>query len=138
MNRCTFIGNLTRDPEFSTTGSGVSLCRFSIAVSRRFKRDGEPDADFFNVVTWRGLADNCHKYLSKGSKCCITGAMQNRSYEDKDGNKRFVSEIIADEIEFIGNRSERTEDNTKPKQSSNNSGNNHGLGEPVQESLPFF
>ena len=68
MNKCIFVGNLTRDPEYSTTGSGIALCRFSIAVSRNFKRDGEPDADFFNIVTWRGLAENCHKYLSKGTQ----------------------------------------------------------------------
>jgi single-strand DNA-binding protein len=104
MNKCIFIGNLTRDPEYSTTASGVSLCRFSIAVSRTFKREGEPEADFFNIVTWRGLADNCHKYLTKGSKVCVIGSMQNRSYDDKDGNKRYVSDVVADEVEFVGAR----------------------------------
>ena len=88
MNKCIFIGNLTRDPEYQTTGSGVSLCRFSIAVNRSYSNaNGERETDFINIVTWRGLADNCSKYLFKGSKVCVVGQLQNRTYEDKDGNK---------------------------------------------------
>lgn len=132
MNKCVFIGNLTRDPDFSTTGSGVSLCRFSIAVSRNFKREGEPDADFFNIITWRGLAENCHKYLSKGSKVCVIGPMQNRSYDDKDGNKRFVSEVIAEEVEFVGSRNSVDGGAPAPRAQEND----NGLS-PVDEQLPF-
>ena len=89
MNKCIFIGNLTRDPEHQTTGSGVSFCRFSIAVNRSYTNSsGEREADFINIVTWRGLADNCAKYLSKGRKVCVVGSLQTRSYDDKDGNKR--------------------------------------------------
>ena len=130
MNKCIFIGNLTRDPEYSTTGSGIALCRFSIAVSRNFKRDGEPDADFFNIVTWRGLAENCHKYLSKGSKVCVVGAMQNHSYEDKEGNRRTASEVIADEVEFVGSRANG--DGERPARPAQDSGL-----DPVEEQLPF-
>ena len=101
MNKCIFIGNLTRDPEYQTTGSGVSLCRFSIAVNRSYSNaNGERETDFINIVTWRGLADNCSKYLFKGSKVCVVGQLQNRTYEDKDGNKRSAVDIIAENVYF--------------------------------------
>ena len=136
MNKCIFIGNLTRDPEFSTTGNGVSLCRFSIAVSRTFKREGEPDADFFNIVTWRGLADNCHKYLSKGSKVCVVGSMQNRTYDDKEGNKRFVSDVVAEEVEFVGSRNTSAPGEQAPAPKATSSSGS-GLGNPIDDDLPF-
>ena len=72
MNKVVLIGNLTKDPELSTTNSGVNYCRFTLAVSRRFANtNGDRDADFINIVVWRGQADNCHKYLKKGSKACV-------------------------------------------------------------------
>ena len=102
MNRVYLIGNLTKDPELAVTNSGVSVCRFSIAVSRRFSNaEGEREADFFNIVVWRAQGENCHKYLKKGSKCAVCGALQNRSYDANDGTKRYVTEIIADEVEFL-------------------------------------
>ncbi len=102
MNKCIFIGNLTRDPELQTTGGGVSFCRFSIAVNRSYTNaSGEREADFINIVTWRGLADNCAKYLAKGRKVCVVGQLQTRTYDDKDGNKRYATEIVADDVEFI-------------------------------------
>lgn len=105
MNKCIFVGNLTRDPEMQTTASGISLCRFTIAVNRNYgSATGEREADFINIIAWRGLADNCGKYLAKGSKVCVVGQLQNRSYEDKDGNRRYITEIIADDVEFIGSR----------------------------------
>lgn len=105
MNKVMLIGNLTRDPELNTTNSGVSVCRFALAVQRRFANaDNGPQADFFNIVVWRGQAENCHKFLKKGSKCCIIGKIQNSSYE-KDGVTRYVTEIIADEVEFLNSRS---------------------------------
>ena len=77
MNKCILIGNLTRDPELTTTATGVSLCRFSIAVNRAYaNQNGEREADFFNIVTWRGLAENCSKYLSKGRKVAVVGNIQ--------------------------------------------------------------
>lgn len=104
MNKVMLIGNLTRDPEINTTNSGVSVCRFSLAVQRRFANaDNGPQADFFNIVVWRGQAENCHKFLKKGSKCCIIGKIQNSSYE-KDGVTRYTTEIVADEVEFLNSR----------------------------------
>jgi single-strand DNA-binding protein len=102
MNKCFLVGNLTKDPEVASTNNGIAVTKFTIACNRQYTNaDGEREADFLNIVTWRGLAENCAKYLSKGNKVAITGSIQTRSYEDKDGNKRYVTEIIADEVEFI-------------------------------------
>lgn len=102
MNKVFLIGNLTRDPEVTITNSGITVCRFSIAVSRNFKNsDGERETDFFNIVVWRGLADNCGKFLHKGSKVAIAGSIQNRSYDAQDGTRRTVTDIVADDVEFL-------------------------------------
>ena len=102
MNKVYLIGNLTRDPELSTTNSGISVCRISLAVSRRFaSADGSRETDFFNVVAWRAIADNCAKYLKKGSKIAVVGSIQNHSYEGTDGTKRYTTDITAEEIEFL-------------------------------------
>ena len=106
MNKTFLIGNLTRDPEWTQTPNGVSVCKMSIAVNRNFTNaNGERDTDFFNVVAWRGLADNCGKFLSKGKKIAVTGRIQVRTYE-KDDEKRTAWEIQADEIEFLSPVSE--------------------------------
>ena len=84
------------------TNSGVSVCTFSLAVSRRFTNQAkERQTDFFNIVCWRVLADNCGRYLKKGSKVGVSGTIQNRDYEAKDGTKRYITEIIAEEVEFL-------------------------------------
>lgn len=102
MQRFICVGNLSKDPETGATPNGVSVCKLSIAINRDFaKEDGTRDVDFFNVVVWRGLAENCGKYLKKGSKVAIVGKLQNRSYEAKDGTKRNVTEIIAEQVEFL-------------------------------------
>ena len=105
MNRVILIGNLTKDPEITQTNSGVSVCRFTLAVQRGFaNNDNGPSADFFNIVVWRGLADNCHKFLKKGSKCCVVGRIQNSSYEASDGTKRYTTEITANDVEFLSTK----------------------------------
>ena len=105
MNKVILVGNLSRDPELTTTNGGVSVCRFALAVQRRFQNsEGERDADFINIVVWRAQAENCHKYLKKGSKCGIVGTLQTRSYDAQDGSKRYVTEVVADEVEFISTR----------------------------------
>ena len=101
MNKAFLIGNLTRDPEMRTTANGYSLCSFGLAVNRRRKVEGQPDVDFFNVTTWRGLAENCARYLAKGRKVCVVGAIQIRTYDAQDGTKRTVVEIDADDVEFL-------------------------------------
>lgn len=105
MNKVFLIGNLTRDPELATTNSGVSVCRFALAVSRNFSNaDGERETDFLNIIVWRGQAENCHKYLKKGSKCAVSGSIQVRNYDATDGSKRYVTEIVADNVEFLNSK----------------------------------
>ncbi len=102
MNKVILVGNLTRDPELTETPSGVSVCRFSIAVSRDYANsEGTRETDFFNITVWRGRAEVCGKYLKKGNKVAIVGSIQTRSYEDKDGIKRNVTDIVANEVEFL-------------------------------------
>lgn len=111
MNKVLMIGNLSRDPELSETPSGVAVCKFSIAVQRDYAdSDGKRSADFFNIVVWRGRAENCAKYLKKGNKVAIVGSLQNRSYEDKDGVKRNVTEVIASEVEFLTPKSNSSDE----------------------------
>ena len=123
MNHCTLIGNLTKDPELKTTPSGVPVCAFSIAVNPPHNgADGNREVDFFNIVTWRGLAENCAKYLAKGKKAAVTGEIQNRSYEDKDGNKRFVTDIVAQDVEFLSSSEQQeTEQTTRPQKKEDDS-----------------
>ena len=102
MNKVILVGTLTRDPELTETPSGIAVCRFAIAVSRDYANsEGERETDFFNITVWRGRAENCGKYLKKGNKVAIVGSLQNRSYEDKDGIKRYVTDVIANEVEFL-------------------------------------
>lgn len=108
MNKVMIIGNVTRDPELKSTQSGMSVCTFNVAVSRKLtqeqKQAGAQGADFFNVVAWRGTADACAKYLSKGKKVAVSGRLQTRSYDAADGSKRHVTEIVAEEVEFLSPR----------------------------------
>ena len=111
MNKVMLIGNLAKDPELITTNNGVSLCKFTLAVQRRFSgNDGEREADFLPIIVWRGQAENCYKYLKKGSKAAIFGSVQTRSYEATDGSRRYMTEIIADEVEFLASRGAGSDD----------------------------
>ena len=115
MNKVYLIGNLTRDPEISTTTSGISVCRMSIAVSRRFANaEGGRDTDFFNVTAWRGTADNCAKFLKKGNKIAVSGSIQTRNYEKADGTKGFSVDIVADEVEFLSSKNDGTAEGGMP------------------------
>lgn len=105
MNKAILIGNLTRDPEPGYAGE-VPFCRFTVALNRRYvdQKTGKREADYVPVVAWRGQAEACAAYLRKGSKCAVVGAIQTRSYEAQDGSKRYVTEVVADEVEFVGGR----------------------------------
>lgn len=119
MNKVIILGNLTKDPELNTTNNGISVCRFTLAVSRRFQNsEGEREADFIPVIVWRGQAENCAKYLKKGSKACITGNLQVRSYEAQDGSKRYSTEVVAEEVEFISSRTNTSDDSDEQPQKS--------------------
>lgn len=101
MNKAILMGRLTRDPELKKTTNQISVATFSIAVDRKYKnQNGEKQTDFFNCVAWRNTAEFIAKYFHKGSKILVTGEIQNRSHDDKDGVKRYVTEIIVDDGEF--------------------------------------
>ncbi|MCR4662145.1 MAG: single-stranded DNA-binding protein [Clostridia bacterium] len=114
MNRVWLIGNLVRDPELNVVGGDIANCRFSIAVQRRFTKDKTKTPDFFTVVCWRGLADNCGKFLKKGLRVAVAGSIQNRSYE-VDGQKRYATEIIAEEVQFLSSKNDATMDQDEPE-----------------------
>ena len=107
MNKIHIIGNVVHTPNVRSTNSGMKVCSFSVAVKRRFKnpQTGDYDTDFFDVQAWRQTAELCEKYLEKGRKVAVVGAMQSRDYE-KDGVKKRVWELVADEVEFLTPKSE--------------------------------
>lgn len=110
MNQVILIGNVANDPETATTQSGINRCTFRIGVQRAYKtQDGQRESDFFTIITWRGLADNCSKFLKKGGKCAVRGSMQNRTYQTQDGSKRYVTEVMADEVQFLGARQDEVQ-----------------------------
>ena len=115
MNKVILIGNLAADPELRKTASDISVCTFRIAVQRRFaNQQGVREADFFNIVVWRGLADNCARYLAKGRRVAVTGQLQNRSYDAQDGTKRYVTEVVADDVEFLSSGQNGQQGQTAP------------------------
>lgn len=122
MNKIHLIGNVVHTPEMRTTQSGVSVCKFSIAVKRKFKDQATGDyaTDFFDVQAWRQLADNCGKFLEKGMKVAVVGAMQSRDYEGKDGGKRRAWEVMADEVEFLSRKSDGAQQTGAPAPHSMN------------------
>jgi len=107
LNTCVLIGRLTKDPDLRTTPDGTIVTNFTVAVDRKFKnKQGEKEADFINIVTWRGLAENCGKYLSKGKMAAVSGSLQIRNYTDKEGNKKYITEVIADDVQFLSPKNE--------------------------------
>ena len=105
MNMLFIIGNLTRAPEMRQTESGIPVCNFTVAVNRR--TNGErPEADYFRVTAWRGLAENCYKFLDKGKKCAVVGAVKATGYMDREGNPRAALEMTAMEVEFLTPRAQ--------------------------------
>src|SRR5210317_1754067 len=104
VNKAILVGNLGKDPELRYTPSGTAVCTFSLATTDRFKnKQGEQQerTEWHNIVVWAGLAEICGKYLTKGKQVYIEGRIQNRSYDDRDGNKRYISEIVANEMQML-------------------------------------
>ena len=109
MNRVLLIGRLTAKPELRYTASNLPFTRFSVAVNRTFSnRDGERETDFINIVVWRKQAENVCNYLDKGSLVSIEGRLQTNNYEDKDGNKRYSMEVVADSVQFLESKGQRS------------------------------
>jgi len=122
MNKIHLIGNVVHTPEMRATTSGVNVCKFSVAVKRKFKnpQTGDYDTDFFDVQAWRQLAENCGKFLEKGMKVAVVGAMQMRDYEGRDGGKRRAWEVVADEVEFLSRKSDSAQQTGAPAPHSMN------------------
>ena len=143
MNKVILVGNLTRDPELITTNNGISVCKFGLAVQRRFtNQNGEREADFINIVAWRQNADFCYKYFKKGNKVALVGSLQTRSYDAQDGSKRTATEVVVDEIEFASSKGPSNSDEftTEETAGSKSSGKNDVVNkfEPIDDdNLPF-
>lgn len=113
INKTTLIGRLTRDPDIRTLQSGNTVATFTLAVDRTYKsREGEKSTDFIPIVAWGKTAELCEQYLQKGSLAGIAGRIQTRSYDANDGSKRYVTEVVAEEISFL---TPKKEQDTEPK-----------------------
>lgn len=114
MNNITITGRLTADPELKTTPNGTNVTQFSVAVDRAYKSGGEKQTDFFRVVAWRSTADFICRYFAKGRLILITGEMQSRKYTDKGGSERIAWELLADRVEFMGDKPADSSANAQP------------------------
>ena len=111
MNKVIIVGRLTKDPELKCTANGVSVTSFTVAVNRKYKNDeGNYDADFINCVAWRQQADFLCKFFNKGDMVGIVGSIQTRNYDNKDGQKVYVTEVGVEEVHFVGGKSEKKEE----------------------------
>ena len=145
INRTILVGRLTKDPEFRTTPSGVNVANFTLAVNRTFTNSqGEREADFINVVVFRKQAENVNNYLSKGQLAGVDGRIQSRSYENQEGKRVFVTEVVADSVQFLeaksqtNNQSQQQKGQTKSQKPSNdNPFNGNGPVDITDDDLPF-
>ena len=109
MNRVCLIGRLTAKPELRTTSGNISTTRFTLAVNRNFSNaNGEREADFISIVAWRKQAENICQYLDKGSLVSVEGRIQTGSFDDKDGNKRYTTDVVADQVNFLESKAQRS------------------------------
>lgn len=133
MNHVSLIGRLTKDPEVRYTQSGTAVCTFTLAVDRKFakKDSGQPTADFIPIVAWRKLAEIIGNNLVKGRRISVEGRIQVRSYDAQDGSKRYATEIVADEVEFLDSRAQ-----TGAQTATGGTGNTAGQTIPDEE-VPF-
>lgn len=135
LNRVVLVGRLTRDPDLRYTGSGTAVANFNLAVNRPFKtKDGEQEADFINCVVWRKTAENLANYMSKGSMIGVDGRIQTRSYEGNDGKTVYVTEVVAESIQFLESRGNKQEGQANAQSQQNNY---QGPQQTQQQSNPF-
>lgn len=104
INNVVLVGRLTRDPELRTTGNGTPTCQFTVACDRRNKQPGQPEADFISCVAWTRTAENMCRYLHKGSLIGVEGRIQTRSYDNKEGRRVYVTEVVANSVQFLESR----------------------------------
>ena len=140
MNKVFIVGNLTRDPELRTVRDGISVCSFTVAVNRRIRNAeaGQPEADFFRVTAWRGLGENCSRYLAKGRKVAVTGSVSVSTYTGNDGTTRATLEVTADDVEFLSPRGEGGEVPAAPRpQAAPAAPQSNGFVQVDDDELPF-
>jgi len=120
MNKVVLIGRLTKDPDLRYTSSNIPAASFTVAVNRPFQnQNGVREADFINVVVWRKQAENVKKYIVKGSLVAVEGRIQTRNYEDKDGKKVYVTEVVADSVQFLESKGQRSTNSSNNEQMDN-------------------
>ena len=139
MNKCTLIGRLTRDPEVRYTqgDNAMAIARYSLAVDRRFKRDGEPDADFINCVAFGKSGEFAEKYLKKGTKIAVVGRIQTGSYTNKDGQKVYTTDVVVEEQEFTESKNSGSSDNNQSAPANKNTDFMNIPDNVEDEGLPF-
>ena len=139
MNKWIGMGRLTRDPEVRYSQSGSVVANFSVAIDRRYKRDGETTADFFNCTAFGKTGEFVEKYLRKGIKVVIEGELQNNNYEDKNGTKHYSVQIIVNQIEFAESQSSQANSNDSAEQEANAPADDGFMNIPdgIDEELPF-
>ena len=103
LNKVILMGNLTQDPELKTTNTGLAVCNFSLAVNRKFAKQGEQSVDYINICAWRASAEFVGKYAKKGNSLVVCGSLQTRNYTNSQGQKVYITEVVADEVSFAGN-----------------------------------
>ena len=114
MNKVFLIGRLSRDPELRHTTSGTAVCQINVAISRPVAQGSEPQTDFINVVVWNKQAENVARYLSKGRQIAVEGRIQTRNYDNNEGKRTYVTEVIASNVEFLGSANDNNRSNTNP------------------------
>ena len=134
MNKVILIGRLSQDPEMRTTPNGVATTTFSVAVSRNFtNQNGERETDFFRCVAWRKQAENIARYCQKGTQVAVEGRLQNRNYEAQDGTRRYVTEVIADNVSFLGSRGDASSNSSAPQEMGNDVEINEASEDPFKD-----
>ncbi len=119
MNKVFLIGRLSRDPELRHTGNGTAVCQINVAISRPVSQGREPETDFINVVVWNKPAENVARYLSKGRQVAIEGRIQTRSYDNNEGKRTYVTEVVASNVEFLGLASDNRGSTSQPMPEDN-------------------
>lgn len=139
MNKVILLGNLTRDPEirYSQGENQMAIARFSIAAQRKFKRDGEPDADFFNCVAFGKTAEFIEKYFRKGGKMALVGQLQNNNYTNKNGEKVYSVQILVNEVEFAERKSSQNDAGNQPQTQQGGDDDFMNIPDGIDGGLPF-
>jgi len=135
VNKVILVGNLGKDPELRYTPSGTAVATFSLATTERYKdREGNPQkkTEWHNIVAWRQLAEICGKFLHKGKQIYVEGKIQNRSYEDRDGNKRYISEVVINEMQMLGSRDDNQQGGGSYGGGGQSQNQNYNQGSPQQ------